>query len=363
MTALRSPLVLASLGVALALGAGTGATTYALLADRATAVVREVAASATEPVAQSAALSIGELYERAAPSVVEIAVGGVGATLGEPQRGAVGSGFVFDREGHIVTNEHVVDGGGAISVLFSDGTRASAELVGSDRSTDLAVLDVDVPEEKLRPLTLADSSAVEVGDPVVALGSPFGLEGTITRGIVSALHRQMTAPNGFTINDAIQTDAAINHGNSGGPLLDDRGRVIGVAAQIESDSGGNDGVGFAIPSNTVRTIVRELVESGHVEHAYLGVGLVETDAGLAITEVRPGSPADRAGLRAATGASADGTPTGGDVIVAFDGTPVTTTAELQRAVDAKRPGDVVSLTVLRDGRRVQVRATLGVRDS
>jgi putative serine protease PepD len=196
------------------------------------------------------------------------------------------------------------------------------------------------------------------------MGSPFGLEGTVTSGIVSALHRQMTAPNNFTITDSIQTDAAINHGNSGGPLLDLQGRVIGVNAQIESESGGNDGVGFAIPSDTVRSIVTQLIETGEVEHAYLGITMVPVSNGVAVTEVQDGGPAEDAGIRAATDTSTvdgDEVPTGGDVIVAFDGSDVTTSAELQSAVDGKQPGDKVSITVLRNGERRTVEVTLGTR--
>ena len=169
---------------------------------------------------------------------------------------------------------------------FWDGTTHQAEVVGTDPSTDLAVFKVDAPDSLLVPLALGDSSALDVGDAVAAIGSPFGLEGTLTTGVVSALHRQMTAPNKFTITDSVQTDAAINHGNSGGPLLDTRGRVVGVNAQIESDSGGNDGIGFAIPSDTVRSIVSQLVDTGTVEHAYLGVGLVAVENGVVVTEVR-----------------------------------------------------------------------------
>ena len=199
---------------------------------------------------------------------------------------------------------------------------------------------------------------------MVALGSPFGLEGTITSGIVSALHRPMTAPNNFTINDSIQTDAAINHGNSGGPLLDSSGRVIGVNAQIESDSGGNDGVGFAIPSNTVRSIVGQLIETGEVVHAYLGVGLKAVEEGVAIDRVEPDTPADEAGLRPPTGTETVGgqeLPTGGDVIVEIDGVEVATEAEVQSIIDAKKPGDTVELTVLRGGDRETVEVTLGTR--
>lgn len=367
MRPVRLPAALAGMAAALVLGAGTGAATYAVLDDGAITTPRTVTVTSPEPVADTAGLSIGEIYRRSEASVVKITVrGATSSSFGQPGRGAVGSGFVYDRDGHVVTNQHVVDGGGSITVLFSDGSRYPATVVGTDRSTDLAVLRVDAPESKLRPLALGDSDAVEVGDAVVAMGSPFGLEGSVTSGIVSALQRQMTAPNGFTINDSIQTDAAINHGNSGGPLLDVRGRVIGVNAQIESDSGGNDGVGFAIPSNTVRSIVTQIVDGGRAEHAYLGVTLVATSEGVAISEVRSGTPAEKAGLRAATGTRlVDGeeVPTGGDVIVAFEGTPVASEAELQSAVDAKSPGDTASLTLLRDGRRVTIEVTLGTRPS
>ncbi len=261
-------------------------------------------------------LSPGEVYDQALKAVVEI------SASGGSQSRAQGSGFVFDDNGHVVTNQHVVAGASSISVSFWNGVELDAELVGTDPSTDLAVIRVDAPAGLLSPLRIADSSAVDVGDPVLAMGSPFGLEGTITSGIVSALHREMTAPNNFTITDTIQTDAAINHGNSGGPLLDNRGRVIGVNAQIESESGGSDGVGFAIPSNTVRSIVRQLISTGEVRHAYLGVRMAPVEEGVAITTVVPDTPADEAGLRAATGTElVDGQerPTGGDVIVEFDG--------------------------------------------
>jgi len=265
-----------------------------------------------------------------------------------------------------VTNHHVVADGGSISVSLWNGRTFDAVLVGADPSTDLAVVRIDAPQSLLTPLGLADSSEVAVGDAVLAIGSPFGLEGTVTSGIVSALHRQMTAPNNFTINDTIQTDAAINHGNSGGPLLDRKGRVIGVNAQIESDSGGSDGVGFAIPSSTVRSIVRQLIESGEGQHAYLGIEMVAVPGGVAVTRVRSGTPAEQATLRAATSTeTVDGQerPTGGDVIVAFAGKDVTSAAALQSAVDAMRPGDRVTITILRDGKRQTVDVTLATRPS
>jgi S1-C subfamily serine protease len=353
----RTPLLAGALVAALGLGIGVGATGYSVATDDSTTVVREVTVSNGEPTSATEGLTIGEIYDRSEEAVVEISAGAGGGQ-------AQGSGFVYDREGHVVTNQHVVGSGGSISVRFSDGSRYAAQLVGADPSTDLAVVEVNAPESVLTPLALGDSGDVDVGDDVVALGSPFGLEGTITSGIVSALHRQMTAPNNFTITDSIQTDAAINHGNSGGPLLDLQGRVIGVNAQIESESGGNDGVGFAIPSNTVRSIISQLIETGEVEHAYLGIEMVPVPNGVAVTDVVPGTPADDAGLQPATGTTTrDGQeiPSGGDVIVELDGREISSSAELQSAVDGKQPGDEVTITVLRDGERRTLDVTLGTR--
>jgi len=360
----RTRLVLAGLVAALGLGAGAGATAYSKLADEGTTVIREVTVADSVPAATGVGLTIGAIYERARPAVVEITA--IGGSFGGGQQRAQGSGFVYDREGSVVTNQHVVEGADSISVRFSDGSTYAAELVGTDPSTDLAVVKIDAPASLLRPLRLGDSSEVRVGDGVVAIGSPFGLEGTVTSGIVSALHRQMTAPNNFTITDSIQTDAAINHGNSGGPLLDHRGRVVGVNAQIESESGGSDGVGFAIPSNTVLSVVTQLVESGRAAHAYLGITMVTVPDGVVVTEVRSGTPAEKVGLRPATETkTVDGQtyPTGGDVIVAFDGDAVSSSAELQSAVDAKRPGDAVSITIIRGRTRRTIEVTLGTRPS
>lgn len=245
-------------------------------------------------------------------------------------------------------------------MTFSNGESYDATVVGTDPSTDLAVLKVDAPSSLLTPLELGASSELAVGDGVVAIGSPFGLEETVTTGIVSALERQMEAPNGFTINDSIQTDAAINHGNSGGPLLNLRGEVVGVNAQISSESGGNDGVGFAIPSDTVSSIVSQIVADGAVEHAYLGVGVqtigeavasqLDVPAGVVLTEVRDGTPAAAAGLRGSTGTrTLDGRvyPVGGDVVTEVDGEPVGSAEDLQRAIGAKQPGESIRLTLTR----------------
>jgi putative serine protease PepD len=365
--------VAVALVAAAAIGVG-GAATYAAL-DSDGAVVRQVTVEDSEPAASTEPMSVNEIYERAYRGVVEITANGSAETpFGDRPQQAQGSGFVYDEEGHIVTNQHVVGDASSVSVRLWNGQTYDAEVVGTDRSTDLAVLDVNAPASVLHPIALADSSRVEVGDAVVAIGSPFGLEQTVTSGIVSAVDRTVTAPNEFSINNTIQTDAAINSGNSGGPLLNTQGRVIGVNAQIESNSGGNDGVGFAIPSNTVRSIVSQLVESGEVEHAYLGVGVQEIPAsvadeldsaeGVAVTEVRGDTPAARAGLRAATGSrlvDGESYPTGGDVITAIDGEEVTTSAELQSAIDAKQPGDTVSLTVVRDGDTRTVQVELATR--
>ena len=357
----RTPLFLAGLIAALGLGVGTGAAAYAVLSDESTTVVRQVTVADSEPAATADGLSIASIYERSYKAVVEISAS---ATQFSGSQSAQGSGFIYDEAGHIVTNQHVVEGASSISVRFWDGSTRTARLVGTDPSTDLAIIDVNAPASFLEPLQLGDSSSVDVGEGVVAMGSPFGLEGTVTSGIVSALHRQMTAPNNFTITDSIQTDAAINHGNSGGPLLDQQGRVIGVNAQIESESGGSDGVGFAIPSNTVRSIVTQLIATGEAEHAYLGVEMITVPDGAAITDVRSDTPADKAGLREATGTrTIDGQelPSGGDVVVELDGVQISNSAELQSAVDAKQPGDTISVTVLRNSERRTLEVTLGKR--
>jgi putative serine protease PepD len=366
----------AALAAAVALGAGGAAAVLTAVDPGGTTIVRQVTVGGSASNASSAPLSVNGIYRKTYKGVVEVSVTSqTSSSFGAPQsQQALGSGFVIDRQGHVVTNQHVVDGADSVSVRFWNGATYKGTVVGSDASTDLAVIDVDAPASLLSPIAFGDSSAVQVGDGVVAIGSPFGLEETVTSGIVSALHRQMTAPNDFAINDSIQTDAAINHGNSGGPLLNTHGEVIGVNAQIQSDSGGSDGVGFAIPSNTVRSIAQQIIASGKVEHAYLGVGVgsipesvasqLGESAGVAITEVRPGTPAEKAGLRGATGEQAiDGQtyPTGGDVVTKIDGKPVTSSAELQSAIDAHAPGDTVALTLVRGGEVRTLQVQLGTR--
>jgi putative serine protease PepD len=349
---------LAAAAAALVLAAGTGAATYAVI-DPPETIVREATVTNGTTAASTTTRSIADVAAAASASVVEITVTADASGPFGPESGtaeAQGSGFVYDDSGHIVTNAHVVDDAESVEVTFANGETYDATVVGTDPSTDLTVLDVDAPASVLEPLELADSSTVAVGDTVVAIGSPFGLENSVTAGIVSALGRSMEAPNGFTINASIQTDAAINHGNSGGPLLDLSGLVIGVNAQIASESGGNDGVGFAIPSNTVESIVSQLIDDGGVQHAFLGVGATATVAdggteGVEITEVRDGSAADEAGIRA------------GDVIVSVGGTSIATPDALQSAVDARQPGDQIRIELERDGDVRTVTVTLGTRPS
>jgi putative serine protease PepD len=359
----RTPAVL----VAVALASGAGGAGVAALAGggSTTTTVTTPAAGSTRQAAAiktQDGLSVNEIVRQTKDGVVDIKVrssggstpdrfGGPGGDGGAQQSQAEGSGFVIDDDGHIATNQHVVDGATSITVTFADGKTASAKVVGTDASTDVAVIKADAPKSELHPLTLADSAQVQVGDGVVAIGSPFGLEGTVTTGIVSALGRTMNAPNDFTISGAIQTDAAINHGNSGGPLLDATGHVIGINAQIESDSGGNDGVGFAIPSSTVRRVAAQLVSGGSVAHAYLGVQLTDATGGAGVAQLRGDGPASDAGLQV------------GDVVTAIDGKPVGGSDALVGAVDGHEPGDEVTLKVRRDGRIRDVHVKLGTRPS
>ena len=366
----RSLKIAAASVAAVALGAGGGAAAYSVASETATqTVVRQVTVTNSEPAAADSALSVSALYDRVHAGVVTIKVT-------TPEGQALGSGFVIDSSGHIVTNDHVVDGASSISVEFSDGATYDAQLVGADPSTDVAVIKINAPSSQLTPLQLGDSSAIQVGDGVVAIGSPLGLNETVTSGIVSALHRTITSPNNFSINDAIQTDAAINHGNSGGPLLDLEGQVIGINSQIESDSGGNDGIGFAVPSNTVKSVVSQILATGKVEHAYLGVGIATiTDAlasqlglpaGVEVTQVTAGGPAADADLKAAdatTVVAGQEFPTGGDVITAVDGKKVATSEELQSIIGAMKPADTASITYSRQGSEHTVQVTLGTRPS
>jgi len=367
MTSRRTPALLVA--VALASGAG-GAAVYGLADGGGTTTVTTAApATATarpaSAVKTTGGLSVNQIYQQVKNGVVDIKVttssgastpnfggpGGGGDNGGSQESQAEGSGFVIDDDGHIATNQHVVDGATSIKVTFADGKTASAKVVGTDRSTDVAVIQVDASKSDLHPLTFADSNDVQVGDGVVAIGSPFGLEGTVTTGIVSALDRTIEAPNNFTISGAIQTDAAINHGNSGGPLLDSAGRVIGINSQIESDSGGNDGIGFAVPSSMVQRVAQQLVSGGKVAHAYLGVQLSDatSGAGAGVGQVASGGPAADGGLRS------------GDVVTAIDGKAIAGADALVNAVDGHKPGDQVTLTVRRGGDTSSIKVKLGTR--
>ncbi len=328
-------------------------------------------------------LSVGQIYERGAPGVafVEASRGSAVQTpFGPSPEGgaATGSGFVIDEQGHILTNAHVVTGAESVRVsLGEDGNAVDAEVVGEDLSTDVALLEVDPAEADLQPFELADSSALKVGDPIVAIGNPFGLERTVTTGIVSALQREISAPNDFTISDVIQHDAAINPGNSGGPLLDVQGRVIGINSQIQTAGGGGSvGVGFAVPVNTAKNVVEQLLGGGDVRHAFLGVSgadlnaeiadalNLDLDRGALIQTVTDGGPADEAGLQAGdTQVSVGGQEItgGGDVIVAVDGVEVDGMADVVAAVNREQPGDEVTLDVIRDGERVELTVELGDR--
>jgi putative serine protease PepD len=308
-------------------------------------------ATANQPVAVKSG-SVAEIYEQTIPAVVEISAQSTAAGQLGGGGTATGSGWVLDSEGHVVTNQHVVDGAGEVTVKFHDGSEIQADVVGTDPSSDVALLKLnDIPED-LQPLERGSSEGLRIGDPVVAIGSPFGLEGTVTAGIVSAKNRQLQAPNSYTIDGAIQTDAALNHGNSGGPLLDFEGRVVGMNSQIASESGGNVGIGYAVPIETIERVVEQLKSGGSVQYAYLGVQIGDAQSGGAqIGEVRSGSPAADAGLEA------------GDVVTKLDGDELSDGDELRTAIAAQKPGDKVELTIERGGETQTITVTLGTRPS
>ncbi len=377
LAAVAALVAAAVLGGLVAIGIGSALTDE----GGTTTVVQDPEAAASElevPAAQrDDGLSIEDIYRRAAPGVVQVTTLGADPFSGQSQRG-LGSGFVIDKAGHIVTNFHVIDGADEVAVNFSGDDDVRARVVGSDPSTDIAVLRIDTPARALTALPLGNSDGVRVGDPVVAIGNPFGLERSASSGIVSALQRELQSPAGFTIDRVIQTDAAINQGNSGGPLLNGRGHVIGVNTAIFSPSGGNVGIGFAIPINTVRDVVAELIDTGRVEHAWLGVSmatideeLAETfrlpaDRGVLVTDVVPGSPADEAGLEGGdTRVVVDGQSytLGGDIITRADGKTVQSAEELGETVAEKEPGDELELEVRREDATEDVTVELGRRPS
>ncbi len=332
------------------------------------------------------------IYQKVNPSVVEVvnlaqvSSGRFRQSTGGPVPQGEGSGFVWDKQGHIVTNDHVVSGADKLQVVFADGTQADATLVGTDPNGDIAVIKVDPSlVANLTPVEVGDMSQVKVGQMVAAIGNPFGYTGTMTRGIVSALGRSIPSQTTYSIPEAIQTDAAINPGNSGGPLLNEQGQVIGVNDQIQSSSGSNSGVGFAIPISIVSRIVPVLISNGQYQHAYLGIsgntyspswaqalGLPASARGAYVADVAQNSPAARAGLRGGSqdtsivlGADNTGVTylqSGGDLITAIDGQTVTKMDDLLMYMEEHTsPGQTVKLTILRGGQQQTLTVTLSAR--
>ena len=352
----------------------------------------EGSASDEQAVENGDALTPREVYTKVSPAVVHIDARVVKTETGffgleqEQESEGTGSGFLIDDEGHIVTNAHVVADASELTVALGtdNKVRVPAKLVGADPSSDLAVIKIDTEAKELDGVELTtvsygDSAQLQVGDPVLAIGNPFGLDRTLTTGVVSALQREIPSLTDFQISDVIQTDAAVNPGNSGGPLLDSQGRVIGVNSQIQTRSGGFDGIAFAVPSSRVEAVAKDLIKDGEVHYAWLGVAggeitreLVKeqdlpVDRGVLLGEVSDDSPADKAGLRGGEETrSSDGDDsqiTGGDIILTFDGTKLTTMRQLADIVDSKEPGDKVKVEYLRDGKRDTTTVTLGERPS
>jgi len=340
-----------------------------------------------ETARRGRALTINEIFRQDAPGVVQVTSTQVIRTNSDPffnfglpqtqTQKALGSGFVMDKAGHIVTNYHVVAGARSVEVSFSNSDNMKARIVGSDPSTDLAVLQIDARSRALTPLAFGNSDRVHVGDSVVAIGNPLGYDRSVTAGIVSAVQRAITAPNQYPIDHVIQTDAPINHGNSGGPLINSRGEVVGVAAQIatgNTSSDGNIGIGFAIPVNTVRTVVAQLIKKGKVEHAFIGITAkpvtveiadlfrLPAKSGLLVASVQPGSGAAAAGLRAGTDSavvSGESWPIGGDLIVSADGVRLTSVDQLRDLIAAKQPGQSIPLVVYRGIQKLTLDVKLG----
>jgi 2-alkenal reductase len=339
--------------------------------------------------------TLEQIYQKVIPSVVNVEVvlssttfvprrlGGSDAPI---QQSALGSGFVWDTQGHIVTNNHVIDGATKISVTFADGTMVSAKLVGADPNSDLAVIQVQVPASELKPVELMDSAQVSVGQVAIAIGNPFGLSGTMTTGIVSGLNRSLpvgldnqnsqSGPT-YSIPDIIQTDASINPGNSGGVLVDDHGEVMGVTAAIESSTNSNSGIGFVIPSIIVQKVVPALITTGHYDHPQIGISgtnltpdlvtankLPDNQQGILVVNVIANGPAAKAGLKASSQQVAtDGTaiPVGGDVIVSIDQHPVTRFEDMVSYLfENTQAGQTVTLDILRNGQHKSISLTLGV---
>jgi S1-C subfamily serine protease len=357
----RSLAVLMTATALLGGAASTGVLALAgALGDNAQAATATVVPPSTSVTSDTSATNVDAkaIYASASAGVVDITATGTGASQpgpfgqGSSQSTATGSGFVVDSQGHIVTAAHVIDGATSIKVTFADGVTRTATLAGRDDATDVAVLKVDPSGLTLHPLTLGSSAALGVGDALVAIGSPFGYEESVSTGIVSGLDRTIQAPNGYTVAHAVQTDAALNPGNSGGPILDSSGRVVGIADQIAT--GGADqssGVGFAVPIDLVSGELHQLAAGQTVSHAYLGVGTTQSTGttGAGIGSVTAGSPAASAGLKA------------GDVVTAIDGKKITGSSDLVAAIAGRAPGDRIQLTVRRGSNTLTLTATLGTQ--
>ncbi len=352
--------------VVLAVGSILIATDVIDTGDTTERVVRQapISQTATDPAAAREGKTVQDIYRQEGRGVVFIQSEGVSgdSPLGESQQGtATGSGFVVDDDGTIITNAHVVEGASKVTVSFEQGGEAvDAEVKGVDDDSDIAVLKINPEGQDLTVLPLGDSSQLEVGDPVVAIGNPFGLQRTVTTGIVSALQRQVDAPSGFPISDVIQTDASINPGNSGGPLLDASGQVIGINSQIATGGGqGSVGIGFAVPIDTAKRLLPQLRAGEEIKHAYLGVSMataneslakeldLPVDRGALVQSVTGGSPADKAGLQAGDTGQDGQVASGGDLIVSVDGEAVTSADDMVAAVAAKQPGDTITVEYYR----------------
>lgn len=359
----RSLAVLMTTTALLGGAASTGVLAMAgLLGGGGSTTTTNVVESSTSATSDgsSTSLNASAIHASTATGVVEITATGTGSSQSGPfgqgssESTATGSGFVVDSEGHIVTAAHVVDDATSIKITFSDGTTRTATLTGKDDATDVAVLKVDPSGLALHPLTLGSSASLDVGDAVAAVGSPFGYEESISTGIVSGVDRTIEAPNGYTVAHAVQTDAALNPGNSGGPILDSSGRVIGIADQIATSGSSeqSSGVGFAVPIDLIADELDELEAGETVSHAYLGVATTEsngTTTGALVGSVTSNSPAASAGAKA------------GDVVTAIDGKQITSSSDLVAAIADRDPGDQVELTVRRGSDTLTLTATLGTQ--
>ena len=371
VTILIAALLLISVGFVIGTTVVRTSASSVNLIDRPMAVQSQAIAPVTETEQLFASI-----YNRVSPSVVSINVSGV---INNREFASSGTGFVIDTQGHIVTNDHVVDSASLIEVNFIDGTIVKGKIVGLDPDSDLAVIKVDLPANLLYPVIIGDSDQLFIGQTTLAIGSPFSQRWTLTSGIISALDRTISGQTQFSVGSVIQTDAAINPGNSGGPLLNLKGEVIGVNSQILSETRSNSGVGFAIPSNLVKRVAEELITNGRVDYSYLGIragsglnlALIEALnipnnlRGVIISDVDPGTPASVAGLRSASRPTViDGqqVPTSADIITAIDGVTIDDMSSLISYLASNtRPGQTINLTVLRDGNEITIPVTLSAR--